>query len=122
MRQRMAPVGPGSRAKAALESAASRAEAAISRFMRMRSGKLKRLAARAPITKPICTPLVSQAAAFSDSDQARFSSGAMAFAENQQEKESTTARHNSASIDQRPSAGVSRVVAVLIGLSSRAIS
>ena len=46
------------------------------------SGRLTRLAAKAPQTKPICTPIVSQEMAKGERYHSRFNSGVMAVAEN----------------------------------------
>jgi hypothetical protein len=76
------------------------------RLSLMMSGRLTRLEASAPITNPICTPLVSQTRNGSDSPHVSRSSGVIAVAENQLVIESTSAVHRIPRARQRPAAEI----------------
>jgi len=65
------------------------------------SGRLTRLAAKAPQTKPICTPIVSQERTKGESCHSRFSSGVIAVAENQVVSDKTIATAKIAKTRQR---------------------
>src|SRR5271156_5520947 len=65
------------------------------------SGRLTRLAARAPHTKPICTPFVSQESTNAERCHSRFSSGVIAVAENHVVRDRTIATESIANTRQR---------------------
>ena len=100
------PPCPGSNNRLAFATAAIAADAAMRRLSLMMSGRLTRLEASAPITNPICTPLVSQTRNGSDSFHVSRSSGVIAVAENQLVIESTSAVHRIPRARQRPAAEI----------------
>jgi hypothetical protein len=65
------------------------------------SGRLTRLAAKAPQTKPICTPIVNQEMAKGERCHSRFNSGVMAVAENHVVSDRTIAIDSIARTPQR---------------------
>ena len=98
------PSCPGSNNRLAFANAAIAADAAIRRLGLMMSGRFTRLKAIAPITNPICTPLVSQNRKGPDSFHVSRSSGVIAVAENQLVIESTSATHRMQRARQRAAA------------------
>jgi hypothetical protein len=65
------------------------------------SGRLTRLAVKAPQTKPICTPIVSQERTNGERFHSRFSSGVIAVAENQVVSDRTIAIDSNPKTRQR---------------------
>ena len=79
----------------------------MSRLRRTMSGRLTRLAAKAPQTKPICTPIVSQEMATGERCHSRFNSGVMAVAENHVVSDRTIAMDRIAKTRQREASELS---------------
>src|SRR5580700_6968312 len=96
-----APTGPRAVRSIAFAAAANKADSAISRLRRTMSGRLTRLAAKAPQTKPICTPIVSHEMAKGERCHSRFNSGVMAVAENHVVSDRTIAIDSIARTPQR---------------------
>src|SRR5882672_5799896 len=94
-------MGLGSTRRDAFAVAANTADSVISLLRRTMSGRLTRLAAKAPQTKPICTPFVNQERSHGERCHSRFNSGVIAVDENQVVSDRIIAIDNTAKTRQR---------------------